>query len=149
MIDITEQAFKLWIEYNMEIGKDKDNNQPGGVLLKDIIKSHLKKENELENEIRVLKEKIKSTSTPSHARMYNIFEQMSNYIELRLDSDGYYYLSVHDCPLSVDDMEFMERQIRNCDEQKFLRSQNDKNSAINSKFMNDHKQWKNILNAIY
>lgn len=110
----------------------KNKNEVNGVLFKDIVKQHIQRENELENEIRQLKDKIKSTSTPMYDRMYNLFVSMRNHIELRLDSDGCYYISVHDCPLSNDEMEFVERQIRLADEQMFQNAPNFSGKIIES-----------------
>ena len=85
-----------------------------GVLFKDFVRQHLKKENELENEIKQLKSRIKSTSTPMYNRMYELFVQMRNYIHISVDSDGY-KLSIDNFPMSNDDADFIERQIMSAD----------------------------------
>ena len=98
----------------MEIFKENNKVESKGILFKDFVRQHLKKENELENEIKQLKERIKSTSTPMYNRLYELFVKMRNYIHLSVDADGYKF-SIDDFPLSSDDADFIERQIQNAD----------------------------------
>ena len=108
-------ALSLYLQDKMEIFKeDNEKIESKGVLFKDFVRQHLKKENELENEIKQLKSRIKSTSTPMYNRMYELFVQMRNYIHISVDSDGY-KLSIDNFPMSNDDADFIERQIISAD----------------------------------
>lgn len=108
-------ALSLYLQGNMEIFKeDSEKIENKGVLFKDFVRQHLKKENELENEIKQLKSRIKSTSTPMYNRMYELFVQMRNYIHISVDADGY-KLSIDNFPMSNDDADFIERQIMSAD----------------------------------
>lgn len=106
-------ALDLYINSNMGI-EENGKIDTKGVLFKDFVRQHLKKENELENEIKQLKSRIKSTSTPMYNRMYELFVQMRNYIHISVDSDGY-KLSIDNFPISSDDADFIERQIMSAD----------------------------------
>ncbi len=111
---LTSLALGIYIN-SMEIFKeDNEKIENKGVLFKDFVRQHLKKENELENEIKQLKSRIKSTSTPMYNRMYELFVQMRNYIHISVDSDGY-KLSIDNFPMSNDDADFIERQIMSAD----------------------------------
>jgi hypothetical protein len=112
---LTSLALSLYLQSKMEIFKeDNEKIESKGVLFKDFVRQHLKKENELENEIKQLKSRIKSTSTPMYNRMYELFVQMRNYIHISVDSDGY-KLSIDNFPMSNDDADFIERQIMSAD----------------------------------
>lgn len=122
-MDPTELAIGLWLKYNniynMELNEHgKNKNDTENVLFKDFVKQHLKRENELENEIRALKERLKSISSPAQDKLYNMFCDMRNYMRVSLDERGF-RLSVDDYPLSNEDAEFVERQIRLADEQMY------------------------------
>ncbi len=111
-------ALCLYINSNMEIFKeDNEKIENKGVLFKDFVRQHLKRENELENEIKQLKSRIKSSSTPMYNRMYELFVQMRNYIHISVDSDGF-KLSIDNFPMSSDDADFIERQIMSADFQQ-------------------------------
>jgi len=111
-------ALCLYINSNMEIFKeDNEKIESKGVLFKDFVRQHLKRENELENEIKQLKSRIKSSSTPMYNRMYELFVQMRNYIHISVDSDGF-KLSIDNFPMSSDDADFIERQIMSADFQQ-------------------------------
>lgn len=115
---LTSLALGLYINSTMEIFKeDNEKIESKGVLFKDFVRQHLKKENELENEIKQLKSRIKSSSTPMYNRMYELFVQMRNYIHISVDSDGY-KLSIDNFPMSNDDADFIERQIMSADFQQ-------------------------------
>jgi len=113
---LTSLALGLYIKFNKSnMGIEENGNiDSKGVLFKDFVRQHLKKENELENEIKQLKSRIKSTSTPMYNRMYELFVQMRNYIHISVDSDGY-KLSIDNFPMSNDDADFIERQIMSAD----------------------------------
>ncbi len=147
-------AICLWIN-NMNILEDNKLNS-GSVLFKDFVKEHLARENELENEIKQLKTKIKTTTTPAYAKLYELFERMHDDISLDL-RDGEYVLNVSGFHLSPDEAEFIERQIKNADLNKFngldethkflasTKSESWQDKLINSKVYGS----RNAFNTIY
>jgi hypothetical protein len=111
-------AIGLFVNNNMNILEDNNKEGSTPILFKDFVKQHLARENELENEIKQLKTKIKTTTTPAYARLYELFERMHDYISLDL-REGEYVLNVSGFHLSPDEAEFIERQIKNADLNKF------------------------------
>lgn len=147
-------AIGLWIN-NMNILEDNKINS-GSVLFKDFVKEHLARENELENEIRQLKTRIKTTTTPAYAKLYELFERMHDYISLDL-RDGEFILNVSGFHLSPDEAEFIERQIKNADLNKFNKLDeihnfldSTKSEAWQGKLINTTGNGsRNAFNAIY
>lgn len=131
-------AISLWIN-NMNILEDNKTSS-GSVLFKDFVKEHLARENELENEIKQLKTKIKTTTTPAYAKLYELFERMHDDISLDL-RDGEYVLNVSGFHLSPEEAEFIERQIKNADLNKFNKLDEIHNFLVSTK----SEEWQNKL----
>lgn len=89
-----------------------------GILTKDFIKKLLNRENELENTIFELTERIKALETSDDKdndvpQGYNIFMKMIKYASVSWSlGDGYDNmptLSISDCPLMPDEVEYVSR----------------------------------------
>ena len=65
-----------------------------GILIKDIIKEHIKKENELENKIKTLKEELTKAKNNSEDTDYFLYKDILNFIipymkfEFTMNSDN-------------------------------------------------------------
>lgn len=59
-MDLTEQAIGLWIKYR---NMNEINTVNLGVLTKEFVKKHLKRETELENKVAELEQKLKASKT--------------------------------------------------------------------------------------
>lgn len=107
--------FYLYILKNMEL-LEKNT----GILTKDFIKKLLNREKELENTIFELGEQIKALKSSENNKEndipkgYDIFMKMIKYASVNLslgDSYNMPTLSISDCPLMPDEIEYVNRLI--------------------------------------
>ena len=109
--------FYLYIFKNIDMDKFEKNT---GILTKDFIKKLLNREKELENTIFELGEQIKALKSSENNKEndipkgYNIFMKMIKYASVSWslgDSYNMTTLSINDCPLMPDEIEYVNRLI--------------------------------------
>ena len=109
--------FYLYIFKNIDMDKFEKNT---GILTKDFIKKLLNREKELENTIFELGEQIKALKSSENNKEndipkgYDIFMKMIKYASVNLslgDSYNMPTLSISDCPLMPDEIEYVNRLI--------------------------------------
>lgn len=107
----------IYLKHSLEYMENIENNT--GILTKNFVKKLLNRENELENTIFELKEQIKALES-SDAKgndvpiCYDIFMKMIKYASVNMslgDSYNMPTLSISDCPLMPDEVEYISRLI--------------------------------------
>lgn len=114
--ELTALGIKLFIETHKE-SKNMEEEQKVGLLARDFIKEHIKRENELENIIFELKEKIKSLETcknvsgnPDVPLGYNIFLNMIKYARVSYNYDHSASLTLDLPTMTIDNYPLMPNE---------------------------------------
>ena len=119
--DILESYKDNTIKFYLYILKNMESlEKNAGILTKDFIKKLVNREKELENTIFELGEQIKALKSSENNKEndipkgYDIFMKMIRYASVNLslgDSYNMPTLSISDCPLMPDEMEYVSRLI--------------------------------------
>ena len=119
--DILENYKDNTIKFYLYILKNMESlEKNAGILTKDFIKKLVNREKELENTIFELGEQIKALKSSENNKEndipkgYDIFMKMIRYASVNLslgDSYNMPTLSISDCPLMPDEMEYVSRLI--------------------------------------
>lgn len=115
-----------------------------GLMVKNFMKKQLKHENELEDQIAQLKIQLRNINLNNSNRLADIFRSAisEGNVSVKIDQDKLMYsFNIDNSIISLEDAEFLEREILRIDMVKYKKSNSDELGLIKDSKLDIKQYW--------